>query len=154
MCPQESCPYREQYGCANRVQFQKIASVRVCFTCGTPAIQVECQAVKIWEYERGSTYVTIMHKGDHTCVAKNKKVSKETIRKAISENPAVKPSKLVNDKMVTLMSSNDFQWNDVEDVAEDFVDLKRVHNVREELRKQTNPLGHNFEALASYKHKM
>lgn len=153
VCPQESCPYREQYGCANRVQFQKIASVRVCFTCGTPAIQVECQAVKIWEYERGSTYVTIMHKGDHTCVAKNKKVSKETIRKAISENPAVKPSKLVNDKMVTLMSSNDFQWNDVEDVAEDFVDLKRVHNVREELRKQTNPLGHNFEALASYKHK-
>ena len=153
ICPSKSCLYRDQYGCANRMQFRKRDSVLACFTCETPAEQERCTAVKVWEYDNNSGHLFLMYRGVHTCMAKSVKVSKEAILDEIEMRPGVRPSRLVNDKMVRVMSSNSFQWKQVEKVAEQFVDIKRIHNVRQELKHQNNPEGENFEALAAYKAK-
>ncbi|XP_063442542.1 fibrinogen C domain-containing protein 1-B-like [Mytilus trossulus] len=125
----------------------------VCFTCGSPAEIVACPGVKIWEYEASSTNVTVMYKNEHSCVAKKKKISNELIKNEVAKHPGVKPNKLVNSKMVNIMAADDFSWDDVELVAEKFVDMKQVYNAREELKMKINPMGQNFEALALYKQK-
>ena len=51
------------------------------------------------------------------------------------------------------MTNDDFSWVNLEEVAETFCDLKRVHNVRSELKDALNPIGHSFEALAAFKAK-
>ena len=63
---------------------------------------------------------------------------RQAILKAIRSNPTVAPSKLVSSEMVKRMSSEDFNWADVEQVAEHFVDVKRVQNVKNELKRQMN----------------
>lgn len=65
--------------------------------------------------------------------------------KKSQKNPGVKPSKLVNDKMVNLMTSN-FDWKEVEEVAEKFVEIKQIHNMCEQIKREMNPVGENFEA--------
>lgn len=153
VCNSDTCLYKEKYGCVNRVQFQKSASILVCFTCGSPAEIVACPGVKIWEYEANSTNVTVMYKNEHSCVAKKKKISNELIKNEVAKHPGVKPNKLVNSKIVNIMAADDFSWDDVELVAEQFVDMKQVYNAREELKMKINPMGQNFEALALYKQK-
>lgn len=152
-CPSDSCPYRSIYGSANRVQFEKRDSIQVCFTCGAPAEDVFCNASKIWEYSTNSNQVTVMYIGRHNCIPKQPKISKQHIKNEIENHPGVKPSQLVNEKMVELMSLENFKWSSVDEVAYNFVDMKRIHNVREELRAEKHPAGENFEALGIYKAK-
>jgi hypothetical protein len=66
----------------------------------------------------------------------------------------VKPNKLVNDQMVELMTNDNFDWNEVANIAAAFVDSKRLHNARTDVLSQMNPLGQHFEALGVFKKKM
>ncbi len=150
-CSSESCLYLKSHSLPNRIQFQKDAGKLVCFTCGSTADNIPCPAVKIWEYD--GTSATIFHKGIHTCVVKAKKVSKQEVVKLMIANPTVKPNKLINDKMVQIMTVEDFNWTEVASFAENFADAKRLYNIREEVKGDINPLGHNFEALAVFKAK-
>ena len=93
-----------------------------------------------------------MYKNNHTCAAKKKKISIDVIKSELAKNPGVKPSQFVNSKLSNIMSEN-FEWKDVVQVASNFVDMKRVYNARENLKKKLNPQGQNFEALAFYKQK-
>jgi len=38
------------------------------------------------------------------------------------------------------MSRDNFQWDDVQQVADDFSDVKRMHNARADLIKEMNPV--------------
>ena len=55
---------------------------------------------------------------------------------------------LINSKLLQLMAE-DFNWGDVEMVAEQFVDV----DAREQLKIKLNPVGQNFEAFSLYKQK-
>jgi hypothetical protein len=94
-----------------------------------------------------------MHDGRHTCKAKNPKVNRAVLLKAVAQNPGVKPNKLINDPMVQLMSADNLDWNEIDNLARAFVDVKRVHNARAEIQNQLNPMGQNFEALGIFKQK-
>lgn len=133
------------------MQFRSEGGIVVCFSCGNVADAIACNAAKVWEYQDGA--VIVMHKGFHTFQPKVKTVSRHHLMKVVKENPGVKPSKLVNDEMVKVLTTDDFCWEDVEKVAQGFADLKRIHNVRAEARNMANPLGNNFEALAVFKKK-
>jgi hypothetical protein len=149
VCQSEFCPYVKLHKGPNKVQFKTEGGEVVCFTCGTKAEEIDCPAVKIWEYERDA--VIVMHIGIHTCQLKTKKISRDQLLKVVNENPGVKPSKLVNDEMVKFMTADGFSWEHLEKIAESFTDIKRIHNVRAEARSLANPLGNNYEALALFK---
>jgi hypothetical protein len=64
-----------------------------------------------------------------------------------------KPSRLVNSEMTNIMSNGDFRWEDVETVTEKFADMKAVQNVRDGFKRECNPFGENFEAIALFRDK-
>ena len=101
--------------------------------------------------------VTIYHGGFHTCVLvvrrKLKQATRNAIVTAIRRNPQVKPSRLINNEMVNMMSVDDFKWSDIEAIAEQYADVKKVQNIRDQLKKEVNPVGENFEALSVFKQK-
>jgi hypothetical protein len=151
VCSNDNCSFKKQYGIANKVQFQTVNGLSVCFTSGSVPERVSCPAVKIWEHENNSKYVTVLHDGMHTCVVKKRKFNRRAIREEIARNPGVKPCKLVNDRMVQMMSTDEVCWKEIDSFAEQFVDLKQVHNVRASLVSESQPDGHNFEALGKFK---
>ena len=73
--------------------------------------------------------------------------------KAIRNHPTVKPSRLINNEIVNVMSSAEFEWDHVVEIAENFANVKRVQNVRDQLRREDHPVGENFEALALFRRK-
>ena len=151
MCPAECCPFVKLQKGPNKVQFRSEGGVVVCFSCGNAADAVACSAAKIWEYEQDA--VVVMHKGIHSCQPKVKTISRQQLMKIVKENLGVKPSKLVNEEMMKVMTADNFSWEHLEKMAESFTDLKRIHNVRAAARNLANPLGNNFEALAVFKKK-
>ena len=153
VCNSNECPFLKNGNGPNRTQFQMHGSCFQCFTCGTPAITVACHAVKVLEYDKRQEQLVVMHVGNHTCQAKLPKVNRQVLLKVVSQNPGVKPNKLVNDQMVQLMTTDTIDWSQVENVARAFVDIKRVHNARADIVSQNNPLGTNFEALGDFKRK-
>jgi len=94
-----------------------------------------------------------MHNGRHKCAMKPFKVYDDQFKKDIRDNIGVKPNVLVNQKMRAVMVGGEFDWKQVDAIAEDFVDRKMVSNIREKLKLSENPVGNNFEALALYKEK-
>ena len=152
-CISQACPYLKEYGHVNRIHFQRKDNTLACFTCGSLVSNVICEGVKIWEFVTGENFVTIMHKNDHSCVPKKPKVDKQEIKKLLTQNPAVKPNKLINDKIVQLMSAEEIDWPQLQFVADSFVDMKRIHNIRAEVQQSMSPDGYNFDALAIFKAK-
>lgn len=153
MCSSSECPFLENGNGPNRTQFTASTVCLECFTCGTPAEEVPCNAVKVIEYEESKSCVTVMHIGNHTCIAKQPKINRAVILKAVAQNPGVKPNKLINDHMVQMMTKENFDWNEIENIASAFADKKRLHNARAEILQKNNPLGQNFEALGEFKKK-
>ena len=154
ICKSSSCPYKEQFGYPNRLQFKKQSNILVCFTCMEEAEHTPCTGLKMWEYDNTAKTATIFHDGLHTCVAKPKLGNqKKTILQAIRSNPNVKPSRLVNNEIVNMMSNDNFEWKTVETIAENFADVQMIQNVRNQFRRDQNPMGENFDALAVFKKK-
>ena len=146
-CANDMCAFYANNGTRNRLQFQTSNQSTTCFTCGIVANRVSCPSIKIWEYDNTKQKLTVMHSGVHTCKAKKPRViSNKEIRKEIELNPKCKPNKLVNDKL-TKMMVEDFSWKDVVNVANKFVDMRAVYNVREMVKADANPFGENFDAL-------
>ena len=97
-----------------------------------------------------------MSDGIHTCVAKKRisNASKQGIIKAIQNNPKVAPNRLINNEMVKIMLvmlNDDFNWQDVESAAVNYVDIKAVENLKQKFKHKLNPLGENFEALGLFR---
>ena len=89
-CCSAQCPYRKQYGCANRTQFEREGSDMVCKCCGLRALSINCPAVKVWEFPSNSSLVTVVHSGKHTCVA-IPKPSTRTVEETFIDNPNLCP---------------------------------------------------------------
>ena len=53
--------------------------------------------------------------------------------------------------MVHVMTTDDFNWNEVENFAGAFVNMKHVHNARSNIPNQYKPLEQNFETLGAFK---
>lgn len=155
ICSEETCLYRKQYGHPNKTQFVSRNGTRKCFSCGSSAGRLNCKAVKVWEYDPRLKRVTVYHNGLHVCSCKRtiKNATRGALLKAIRSNPHTKPSRLVNSEMTNIMSTDDFRWEDVETVAEKFADMKAVQNVRDAFKRECNPFGENFEALALFREK-
>jgi hypothetical protein len=153
ICSSSDCSFLKHGTGPNRSHFEFVDGCLKCFTCGCEAEQVACSAVKVVEYDNIASCLTVMHTGIHACKAKLPKINRAVILKAVAENPGVKPSKLVNDKMIQVMNSEEFDWKQVESVARAFTDLKRVHNARAQIQSMNNPYGQAFEALGVFKTK-
>lgn len=154
-CTSPSCPYLAEHGKPNRLHFNRKADGRFCFTCAAPAQHVLCPAIKVWERDNTLQQIAVYHRGDHTCCIRRRYClsDKNTLLKAIRENPSLPPGKLVNSEMVNMMTSDDFKWDDIMTVADSFADLKHVQYLRQLTKHQENPCGENFEALGLLKSK-
>lgn len=153
-CTLASCPFELEHGKPNKLHFRKQCSGADCFVCGLPAEHISCPAVKIWEFDKACVEVVVYHRGEHTCAVKKRKLlSNAAILKAVRQNPSAKPSRLVQQEMVGLMTADDFVWTDIETVADNLADLKRVQYERQKVKQIMNPCGENFEALALLKQK-
>lgn len=151
LCLSSSCPYQSSYGTQNKVHFQKKADLPCCFTCRSQ--NVPCHAVKIWAYERSNNSVSVMHANMHTCTAKARKIDRKEIIKMVRENPGTKSNKLVHDKIVQIISTDNFNPKNVNAMTENFGDAKRICNVHSAEKELAIPVGQNIDALALLKSK-
>ena len=94
-----------------------------------------------------------MHIGEHQYVVKNKKLSHSIIAKALSEHASIPSNKIANNSMNTKVSNENFNWNDVIKIIENFADHKYQYNIKNELQRQYNPSGQNFDAISICKQK-
>ena len=133
----------------NQVQFTKTNSSVVCSICGLQAEWISCPARKVWEHNKDE--LTVMYRGKHTCVAKQRKISRKMLAKAIEAHPGIPPSKLVVNEMSGLLSENTVDWEKVEGLANQYADMKRVHNVKAEIMDEENAHGHSFDTVCHLK---
>lgn len=54
-----------------------------------------------------------MHKGNHTCVVKRKKIYSMELMKEIYMKPGMKPSQIADEKLVQIMSTDDFNLKEL-----------------------------------------
>ena len=73
------------------------------------------------------------------------------LAKAIEAHPGIPPSKLVVNEMSGLLSENTVDWEKVEGLANQYADMKRVHNVKAEIMDEENAHGHSFDAVCHLK---
>jgi hypothetical protein len=96
--------------------------------------------IKIWEFDEACREVVVYHRGEHTCAVKKRKcLSNAAILKAVRQNPSVQPSKIVRNELTNMMSADDFVWSDIETVADNLADLKRVQYERQKVKQYLNP---------------
>ena len=50
---------------ANVWQFTSGSENATCYSCGTAACEVPCEAVKVWEYEKQRKAGIVYHHGNH-----------------------------------------------------------------------------------------
>jgi hypothetical protein len=145
-CDVTSCQLKGQ---PNTLQFHSVNGRRRCSICGIEATFVPCCARKVWEYSEGQ--LCVMYYGDHTCSAKPKTVSRTVINRAVAANPGVSPTKIVLDNMVSLICEDNINWGSVERVANDFVNIKRIHNAKADIMDKINKHGNSFDAVCLLK---
>ena len=96
--------------------------------------------------------MTVYHIGNHTCPVKDSPRKKDitSIEQIIWNKPNIKPSEV---QSVFIMSAfqQQMDWHAVEREASAVLDKKRVSNMKQKLKKDIEPFGHNFEATVSFK---
>ena len=96
--------------------------------------------------------VTVYHIGNHTCSVKDSLRKKDimSIEQIIRNQPNIKPSE-VQSAFVMSAFQQQMDWNAVEREASAVLDKKHVSNMKQKLKKDIEPFGHNFEAIVSFK---
>lgn len=74
----------------------------------------------------------------------------EEIKEYLRKNPDAKPSQ-VQSAYVLSMVKNREDWTKVDKQTESMISTKWIANRKQEVRKETEPFGNNFEALANFK---
>ena len=65
ICRNEACDYFKHYQRHNSFQFRPIDR---CFWCEKVIkTRTKCDAIKIWEFDYRTGYVTVYHKREHNC---------------------------------------------------------------------------------------
>ena len=152
-CCNADCSYRKQYKqTANRTQFEKEAGETICKCCGILALHVNCHASKVWEFPQNSKYVTIIHRGKHTCVPIPKQDS-SSLKSTFLENPNLRPRQAAFQCAVSALKAGK-PWEEVIDVTDRFINTNLVKNVKQKVRQEMHPCGVNFEAIGQLKCKV
>lgn len=142
--------YKIEYGVVNTVQFKKKEGQLICSLCHKNPSYVPCEARR-YMVIKGS-HVQVFHYGNHTCAVKRPAHSgtKEDIKEYLRKNPSAKPSQ-VQSAYILSMVRNREDWDKVDKQARDLLNTKWISNRKQEVRKETEPYGHNFEAVAHFK---
>lgn len=147
MCINENCPYKVHYGVINTTQFEK--SGNQCKICGSDGKYVPCHARRYISY--GKRKVKVFHQGNHTCqpiVKTTRNVQK--IKELVKNNPNIKPAE-IQSTIVLSAFRNQMDWQTVEKEAASIVNRKQITNIKQKIRAETEPHGHNFEAIVNFK---
>lgn len=151
-CYNIHCSYNKQYNIVNRTQFEKEGEETVCKCCGVRAIHIDCPAVKVWEFPSNSHLVTIMHAGNHTCVAIPRQDSSK-LETVFNENPDLRPRQAACKLAVNAIKAGK-SWEEVIKITDTFINTNKVRNVKQKVRKSMHPSGVNFEAVGQLKSKV
>ena len=150
LCRNEKCPYKLQYGVINKTQFEKKKDGRmVCKGCGLAGGFLECPARRYISY--GKRSVTVYHCGEHTCpVIKGTGKNAQHIEQLVRDNPNIKPSE-IQSACVLSAFRQELDWNEVEKRVESTLDRNWIANTKKKFKKEMEPVGHDFEAVAVFK---
>lgn len=100
----------------------------------------------------GKTKVTVYHIGQHTCpitpISKKKDV--KSVEQLVRNNPNIKPSEVQSAFVLTAFQQQ-MDWTAVEKEAASTIDKKRISNIKQKVKNDIQPFGHNFEAVVAFK---
>ena len=149
-CTNDHCMYKIEYGVVNTVQFKKKEGQLICSLCHKNPSYVPCEARR-YIVIKGS-HVQVFHYGNHTCAVKRPAHSgtKEDIKEYLRKNPSAKPSQ-VQSAYILSMVRNREDWDKVDKQARELLNTKWISNRKQEVIRETEPYGHNFEAVAHFK---
>lgn len=149
-CENFYCEYRTEYGVINTTHFEKGKDRRLkCCICETHAHHVPCPARKYVVPKKNS--VRVYHFGTHTCaVVPPSERQKEKVERMFRENPDMKPSQVQSTAILHDIRQRK-PWEEVKKTAKSFGDKKWISNQKQKIKNETQPYGHNFEAVATYK---
>ena len=146
-CKNEACAFKKEYSVTNSTQFDK--KTNCCSVCGVEGKYVPCSARKYIVKRSRKLYV--YHHGDHTCPcvpATNR--ATEDIHRKIIENPDATPAQIQSSLILSKMREG-CAWSEVEQAAVSLSDKKWISNKKQEIKKNNEPFGHDFEAVAHFK---
>lgn len=149
-CCSARCPFRLEFGVVNTTQFRtkKDGSV-VCSACNERPLFVKCPARRY--ISCGSRFTKVFHYGQHTCpVIKPLKKNKTQVRQLIRDNPKIKPSEIQSACVLSAFREQ-ADWSTVEKEVESTLDRQWLSNVKKEMKRKTEPIGHDFEAVVTFK---
>ncbi len=151
-CANNNCMYHVEYGVVNSVQFKKIDGQQVCSLCNAVPEFIPCSARRYLVIVRDA--VTVYHYGNHTCNVKpssdNSGKKEDVVKEYLRKNPDAKPSQ-VQSAYILSMVRNRQDWSKVDKQATMLLNTKWIFNKKQEVRKETEPHGNNFEAVANFK---
>ena len=147
-CENFYCEYRTEYGVINTTQFEKGKDGRLkCCICETHAHHVPCPARKYVVPKKNS--VRVYHFGTHTCaVVPPSERQREKVERMFRENPDMKPSQVQSTAILHDIRQRK-PWEEVKKTAKSFGDKKWISNQKQKIKSETQPYGHNFEAVAT-----
>ncbi|KAL9961802.1 hypothetical protein ACROYT_G030823 [Oculina patagonica] len=146
-CTNPKCEFKMEFGVVNCTQFDK--KKKSCAVCGSKGKHVPCFARRYVFRKKQSVFV--YHCGDHTCPSKPV-ISKpvEDVRRTVAENPTLTPSQIQSNIILSMMKQRR-GWDSIEKAATETLDKKWITNEKQKTRKENEPHGHNFEAVAHFK---
>jgi len=150
-CTRNDCPFRVQYGVINTTQFEKKKTGEEfhCKGCGLMAEFVPCSARRYISY--GKKSAKVYHCGQHTCpVIKAPVKNTDQVHQILKDNPNIKPAELQSACILSTIRQQ-CDWRDVEKQAEATLDKQWISNEKKKLKKDIEPVGHNFEAVVTFK---
>lgn len=149
-CENFNCEYRTEYGVVNTTQFEKGKDGRLkCCICDKFARHVPCPARRYVVPRKKS--VRVYHYGTHTCpVVPPSQRPREKVERIFRENPDMKPSQVQSTAILYDIRQRK-PWEEVKKTAKSFEDKKWISNQKQKIKSETQPYGHNFEAVATYK---
>lgn len=147
-CCSARCPFRLEFGVVNTTQFRTKKDVSVvCSACNERPLFVKCPARRY--ISCGSRFTKVFHYGQHTCpVIKPLKKNKTQVRQLIRDNPKIKPSEIQSACVLSAFREQ-ADWSTVEKEVESTLDRQWLSNVKKEMKRKTEPIGHDFEAVVT-----
>ena len=118
--------------------------------CGAEGTHLPCSARRYISY--GKNMVTIYHVGDHTCPVRSKPLQKDvkTVEEMVRRNPNIKASEVQSVFVVSALQQQ-LNWEAIEKEASSTINRKWVDNMKQKIKKDIEPFGHNFEAVVAFK---
>lgn len=148
-CKNEHCSFFKEYGVINKKQFN--TKTNACKACGETGEFVSCPGRKYITQRRGKTFV--YHCGQHTCLfTQITERAEKDVQRMISENPDATPSQMQSSVILSKMRQR-CDWSEVEKAAAaaSVSDKKWISNKKQEIKKKSEPHGHDFESVAHFK---